>query len=245
MWRIRDPEIRPATLDLSSSGQGELRVSRLWSGGVELINALELVDWDSEDSQFLICEACGYTHCKPGDWVSVRKSGPLVLILPASEYVWGDGGNKGEFEPPHYLKKCGVAYLDLSGYEALRAGHSSFPPAERIRQLSVREATLLFHWDSPARVLGGPPEINIRRDIVLASSEGDHVEQLGRLDALMRRQYGDESAATLRAVSDGERVVSFYLDAGEFTQWDAAVTDGLSCRLLVDSKYVIDGGFGG
>jgi len=54
MWKILNPEIEPATLDFSSSGQDKLRLSRLVSDEVELINAIELVDWDSDDSQFLI-----------------------------------------------------------------------------------------------------------------------------------------------------------------------------------------------
>lgn len=59
MWQIKNPEVKPATLDFSSSEQGKLQVSQLFSDGVELINALELVDWDSEDTQFLVCESCG------------------------------------------------------------------------------------------------------------------------------------------------------------------------------------------
>ena len=241
MWQIRDPEIKPATLDFSSSGQGTFPVSRLFSDGIELINALELVDWDSEDTQLLVCAACGYTHCKPGDWVSIRQSNSLILFLPASGYVWGERREKGEFSPPYYLKKRGAAYLDLSSYESLRSKHSSFPPAGRIRRLNMREATLLFQWDAPARVLGEPPEVTVRRDIILASSEGDYVQHLKQLEALMHRQYIDESQAVLRPVSGGEQVISFYLDAEEFIEWKALVSDGSAYRLLADSRYVIAG----
>jgi hypothetical protein len=239
MWLIKNPEIKPATLDFSSSEQAKLQVSQLFSDGVELINALELVDWDSEDTQFLVCEACGYTRCKSGDWVSIRKSNLLILILPASEYVWGERREKEEYGPPYYLKKQGVACLDLSTYESLRSKHSAFPPVEQIRQLKMREATLLFQWDAPAQVLGEPPELNVRRDIVLATSEGDFGEYLKELEALVQRQYKDESNAVLRPLSDSEQVIAFYLDAEEFIEWNALVFDGAAYRLLVDSSYVI------
>lgn len=239
MWHVRNPEIKPATLDFSSSGQGELRVSQLFSDGVRLINALELVDWDAEDSQFLVCEACGYTHCKPGGWVSVRRSGSLILILPASGYVRGAGREREEYGPPPYLKGRGAAYLDLPAYESLSSRHSSFPPAEQVRPLSTREAALLFQWEAPARILGEPPEVRVRRDLIVGSSEGDYAEQLERLETLLRRQYEDGSPAGLRAVSGGERVISFYLDAGEFREWKALVRGGSAYRLLVDSRYVI------
>ena len=239
MWQIRNPEIKPATLDFSSSEQGKLQVSQLFSVGIELINALELVDWDSEDTQLLVCEACGYTHCKSGDWVSIRKSNSLILFLPASGYVWGERSEKEEYSPPYYLKKQGAVYLDLSTYESLRSEHSSFPPVDQIRQLNMREATLLFQWDAPARVLGEPPEVNVRRDVIHASSEGDYVEYLKQLEALIQRQYKDESGAILRPVSDGEQVISFFLDAEEFIEWKALVFDGSAYRLLVDSSNVI------
>ena len=34
-------------------------------------------------------------------------------------------------------------------------------------------------------------------------------------------------------------MISLYLDAGEFMEWDALVFDGSEYRMLVDSKYVI------
>ncbi len=105
----------------------------------------------------------------------------------------------------------------------------------------MREASLLFHWDAPAQVLGEPPEVNVRRDIVLASSEGESVEYLKQLEDLIQRQYKDESSAILRPVSCSEQVISLYLDAEEFIEWKALVFDGLAYRLLVDSRYVIAG----
>jgi hypothetical protein len=55
-------------------------LSRLVLDNTVLINAIELVDWDEEPTQFLICEACGYVHCKRGDWVSSRSSPGLIGV---------------------------------------------------------------------------------------------------------------------------------------------------------------------
>ena len=240
MWQIKNPEIKLATLDFSSSGQDRLQVSQLFADGIEIINALELVDWDEEKIQFLICEACGFTHCKSGDWVSLRRSDSLILILPAFEAVFGESGENEEYRPPYYLKQKGIAYFDTATYEALRSKHSSFPPIEQIRSLSMQEATLLYHWNAPAHVLGKPPHINVRSDIVLASSEGDHVDYLNQLADLLQSQYKDETVATLRALLDGEKIITLFLDAEEFIELDALAYDGSAYRLLVDSKYVIN-----
>lgn len=238
MWQIKNPEIKPATLDLSSSGQERLQVNQLIVDGIEIINALELVDWDGEKIQFLICEACGLTHCKSGDWVSLRKSDSLILILPPFDSA--ESRENEEYRPPFYLKQKGIAYFDDATYENLRSTHPSFPSVQRILPLSVQEATLLYHWNAPANVLGKPPHINVRSDIVLASSDGDHVDHLRELEDLIQTQYQDESKATLRAPLDGERVVTLFLDAEEFIEWDALIHDGTNYRLLIDSSYVVE-----
>lgn len=239
MWQIKSPELKRSTLDFGSSGQGRLHVCQLFSEDIELINALELVNWDSKDTQFLICEACGEVHCKPGDWVSVRKSDSMVLILPASSYVWRESNAETEYRPPYYLEKQGIAYLDISTYESLRSKHSSFPALDQIQPLNLKEATLLFQWNAPYRVFGEPPAVRTRSDIVVGSSEGDHVECLQRIEDLIQRQYGVECLAQLRPLSERERVISLYLDANEFMEWDALVFDGSEYKLFVDSKHVI------
>jgi hypothetical protein len=148
MRQIKNPEIKPAKLDFSPSGQAPLKASQLLSDRIQIINALELVDWDEEKIQLLICEACGNTHCKSGDWVSLRKSDSLILILPAFEAVSGEDSDKEEYQPPSYLKQKGIAYFDRATYENLRSKHFAFPALDKIRQLSVQEATLLYHWDA-------------------------------------------------------------------------------------------------
>ena len=240
MWQIKNTELKPSTLDFGSSGQGTCPVWQLFSEGIELINALELVDWDPEQTQFLICEECGYTFCKSRDWVSVRKSESLVLILPASSYVWGEREDKDEYSPPSYLRSHGIPYLEFSTYENLRSEHSSFPSIDQIQQLNLREATLLFQWNAPDGVLGEPPAIRVRGDIVVGSSEGDYSEHLRRMENLLETHYRTESAAQLRSLRESERVISLYLDSVEFREWNALVFDGPEYRLLVASKYVID-----
>ena len=240
MWQIKNIELKPSMLDFGSSGQGTSPVWQLFSEGIELINALELVDWDSEETQFLICEECGYTFCKSRDWVSVRKSESLVLILPASSYVWGEREDKDEYSPPSYLRTRGIAYLEFSAYENLRSKHSSFPSIYRIQPLNLREAALLFQWNAPNEVLGEPPAIGVRGDIVVGSSEGDYSEHLLRMESLIESYYRTESVAQLRSLKESEQVISLYLDSVEFSEWNALVFDGSEYRLLVDSKYVID-----
>jgi hypothetical protein len=172
--------------------------------------------------------------------VSFRKSDSFIFILPASKFVWGDAEEKREYHPPSYLKQQGIPYLDQSTYESLRSDHASFPALYAIQPLSMKEASLLFHWDAPQRILGEPPSISADSDVVVGSSEGNHVELLERLTSVLQTQYKDQSLAQLRSLSSRERIISFYLDAAEFIDWNALAFDGSEYRLLLDSKYVID-----
>ena len=239
MWQIKNPEITRSTLDFGVSGLNKFDVFQLFEDGIKLINAIELVDWE-DDSQFLICEACGYSGCKSRDWVSVRRSDSLVLMLPSSEHVWREEKDYMEYCPPAYFKKRGIPYLDSATYEDLRSKHSSFPALDQLQPLKLKEATALFQLIAPFLILGEPPEVNIRPELFVGSSEGDHTEHLRTLEELMKKQYESEVPALLRSRSDSERVISFYVDAAEFAEWQAMVSDGSEYRLLVESKYVVD-----
>ena len=240
MWRIENPELRPATLDFTSSEQGYCEVTQLFSNGIELINAVELVEWDSEDTQFLICEACGITNCEPGGWVSFRRSGSLIVILPAAEYVWAEREeDKKEYSPPRYLKKQGIAWFDRSTYESLASQRSDFPRFEQVRQLNMREAALLFQWDAPAQVLGPAPIVTVRHDLIIGSSEGDPAAHIKRLENLITDQYKGTSNAILRPLTSHDHPISIYLNTTEFIDWKLLMFDGEEYRLVIDSKFVI------
>ena len=241
MWRIENPELRSAKLDFTSSGYDWQEVTQLFVDGVQLINAVELVNWDTDDTQVLICEACGIDHCKPGDWVRVRRSDSMILMLPAFGYVWAERPeDRVEYSPPKYLRqRGGVAYFDRSTYEGLHSQNPKFPEFEQIRQLNMREATLLFHWTTPAQVLGITPEIRINEETIVGASEGSSSSYVTVLKDLLNRQYNDTSPAIVRPLTESDRVISLYLDASEFTDWRALVVAGEDYQLVVDSKFVI------
>lgn len=237
MWRIENPELRKETLDLNSSDQGWRNVTQLFTGEIKLINALELVNWDDDDSQFLICEDCAIVHCKQGDWVRVRRSDSMVLVLPSFDYVWAEVEHeRHEYRPPHYLRERGIPYFDRSTFERLNAQNPEFPAFEQIRQLNIREATLLFHWTAPAQVLGVPPQIRVNDGIITGGSKGDYLK---RLPNIIHDHYNETSNALLRPLGESDRVISIFLDAAEFIDWKALVVDGSEYRLVVDSKFVV------
>ena len=239
MWRIENLELRPGTLDMTSANGGWRKVTQLFAGEVKLINAVELVAWDLEDdTQFLICEACGYFHCKRGDWVRVRRTDSVVLLLPAFDYVWPEEQeDRMEYGPPTYLLQRGPAYFDRSSYEKLHLQNRDFPSFEKIPHLNMREAALLFHWTAPAQVLGPPPEIRVNEEIIVGTSP----DLIKLLENLLHAQYEDQSKASLRPLAEHDHLISIYLDAAEFIDWKAMVVNGDDYHLVVDSTWVVHG----
>jgi hypothetical protein len=132
--------------------------------------------------------------------------------------------------------------MDFATYETLRSINTSFPAIDEIPPLQLKEATLLFHWTAPDNFLGEPPEINVRRDLIIGASEGDPAQHVKTLQDLIERQYKVETPAQLRSIATNERVISIYLDGADFIDWQALVFDGSEYRLLVESKYVVDHG---
>jgi hypothetical protein len=137
------------------------------------------------------------------------------------------------------LRQRGIPYLDRSTYEVLHSQNPEFPAFEQIRQLSIREATLLFHWIAPAQVLGAPPEIRVNKEIIVGASEGDPADHIKNLESLLHNRYTDNSNALLRPLTETDRVVSLSFGAAKFIDWKALVVDGPEYRLIVDSRFVI------
>lgn len=243
MWRIENPKLQPTTLDFSSSGQAHFQATKLIADGVELMNAIELVDWDDDKVQVSICDHCGTVGCSSGGWIVLRSSGDLVLLMPAFEAMRDDDWSRTEFSPPYFVADKGTAYLDNQTYKSLREQFSSFPSLEKIRPLQMREAMWLMQSSAPLRILGEPATLDIDRskfDFVIAAMDGDPKEHLRRAETLLRENFENRSVARLRSLLPDEESVWLFLDAAEFIDWQAMVARNEKYQFVIDNEFVID-----
>ena len=155
MWQLTHPTVKSVALNLVDTGQGKTTVAQLWQDDIRLINAVDRVNWQDAGAnfQFELCETCGLVGCKPHGWVSVRRVGDFIGILPAFETV--DQAAKGlqdEYLPPTYLYN-GAIWLDQAKYEQL---HSLIPISlyDQLPQLTAWEAAKLLQWEATHTVLG-------------------------------------------------------------------------------------------
>lgn len=243
MWEIKNPTIQKAKLDFTSSEQGFVEVSQLVTDNVVLMNALELMEFEEDRVQLLICDHCGIVHCKSGDWISFRKSGNYILLIPAFEDMKDDEWNKTEYTPPRYFKKEGAPYFIVQTYEEFQREFSDFPATQNIKNLKMCEAMRLAQSRMPLRIFGQSPNLDVRQDkfkYVIASSEGEANEQLQRIEKILRDNYENNSAANIRLPLSEEEIIYLFIDVPEFSDWQALIRTGKDYHLLLDEEFVVE-----
>lgn len=249
MWHIKNPEIKKSVLDFTSSAQGHFEVSQIIYENSVLMNAVELMDFDDELIQLIICDHCGTVGCQSGNWVRFRKSGDFILLTPDFERFEQDDWSENEFSPPDFYdkfshnRKAGTPYFDLKTYENLRKSFPNFPSFEEIKDLKMREAVRIFQQSAPFQLFGEPPEVSFnsaKRKLVVGASEGDANEHLQTIEAVLRENYENDSATLIRKRLPIEEVIYIFLDADEFIDWQALLKNGEDYFLMINDNFVIE-----
>ena len=154
MWQPFNLTTTRVTLDFSSSFGSHFQATQLNADSERLANAIELVDWSDDPIQVDVCEECGITQCKPGGWVTFRRCGQYVLVLPAFAAM---ADNDLEYSAPDFLlradrpfstSKCSRSFARLRRTYRLRTRS----PRSRGTRPCER-----FNGKSPGHVLGRFP----------------------------------------------------------------------------------------
>lgn len=242
MWEIKNPTIQKAKLDFTSSGQGFREVLQLVSDGVLIMNALELMDFDEDRVQVLICDHCGTVHCKSGDWINLRLSGDFVLMIPAFDEMQDDS-SKTEYSPPRYFGKEGTPYFNLETYKTLQSQNSLMPKIESIKSLQACEAMRLAQLYMPMKLFGEPSELKLNNEkakTIVASSEGNPKDCLKEIEDILLQNYEKKSFANLRRVMPDEEIIYLFIDEAAFIDWQILAKDNSEKKLLIEETFVVE-----
>lgn len=244
MWRIDSFESRRVRLDFSSSGQASPDVTQLVADDVVFANAVELTDWsEMARLQVLICESCGFEHCEPGGWLCPRSAGGYVVFVPAFAAMLEGESESTEYGPPPYVTTKGIPLCDPAAYATLRERCAGLPAQEQLPRLNGIDLLRSLQWEAPMRVLGRFPVIpEVRRGLVLASSDGDAGVLVSRLSRLLN-EVGEMNSVALRPALANERPVTLYLDGLAAPEWAPIVAGGVEDYLLSPMPRVVAGGW--
>ena len=242
MWPLETLKTKRVKLDLSSSGQPNVEVTQLWTNHIELINAVESVNWSDSAFQFRVCGLCGYVGCKPQDWVEIKRTTSIVLIAPAfTKLREASKHMEHEYLPPPYLLEQGVIYIDRANYESQLCQVAPFPDFATLSPLLAWEAAKIFQLEAPSQVFGQiltPPKLY--QDIAIASSEGNFMEQTSALIALVESLSKANRTVDLRRVTEDDQIISLYLDISGCPEWAALSYDGSHYSLYLHPGFVIE-----
>jgi hypothetical protein len=225
---ITNVDMRPRTLDFSSSSQGHVDVRAAVFGTILLANAIELLASRSGAVQLIVCEECGVTGCWMGGWACFRRMGPHIVQIPAFEKMEGDGVE--EAGPPSYMTTHAVVRYANAAYGQLLASGTSLPPADELPRLTAREAVRILQWEAPLQVLGRfphPPEPNF--DAIIACSDGDVESERHNLRDLVGSFFARNSPVKCESA---DRLRSFFLDSPGYTEWCPVSVSRLGASML-------------
>lgn len=249
MWKIKNPEIRKTILDFTSSGQECLEVSQLIYEHSVIMNAIELMEFDEDAVQLIICSHCGTVQCKSGDWVCFRKSNNIVLLIPCFEKIESDDWSASEFSPSEFYdpnthnRRKVTPYFDLETYNNLRSSFPNFPRIEEIKQLKISEAMRLTQFNMPFQMFGKPPEVSFRPDkwsLAVGASLGEPKEHLRKIENIIKNNYKKDLPVIIREPLPNEEVIYLFLDASEFIDWKVLVKNHDSYFLMMEENFVIE-----
>lgn len=241
MWSVEDIELVPVELDFSSSGQGRRAATAITAGGVRLINAIELVDVEPGATQVEVCECCGFSRCSPGGWVTFRRIGHSVVWLPAWDEIEKGAWEASEYRSPSFLATKGAPIFGRASWERLRALHGGLPTCDEVPSINSRETARLCQWSAPGRVLGEyPSEPRVRRDLVIAVTDGDLSAEIGAVDQSLQEHYEALDPMDLGAEKAEIRPIEFWLDLPGTPGWKSlAHVEDQVCFVLNETTALV------
>lgn len=233
-WLVENVTSTTVELDFTSSGQGRRSATVVEAAGVRLFNAIELIEVESEATQVQLCESCGFPGCSPGGWVSMRRVGDRGGWVPAWNKMEDDARARTEYGPPAFFRSRGAPLFDPACWERLRALHENLPVVGELPRIRSRELVRLCQWSAPGQVLGEYPWApHLRRDLVIAVTNGDLTTEADRIDRWVRDHYRADRPMDVLPEQMAMSPLELWLDLPGTPSWScfARVEDDLCFRI--------------
>lgn len=241
MWYAQKLELFKNQFNFTSSGQGIIYRTSLSIDDITVINQIEELEHSLNKEnifQFHVCEECGITHCKPGNWAAVRKSGNFILFIPAFAWIFKSEGDAGEYFPPYYLIKNGAIVFTPGKFEELTNLTPYFTAFQQFRHLTNIEALNLFKFEAPHNLFGALPEFtDLCPEKLIAASEGELSSMIDILMKKLKNIEVEKNDIYIEPVSKFDTMISFYLDNKDATEWKALYRDETGYSLLIGETF--------
>lgn len=241
MWCVQKIETFKSQFNFISSGQGMVTRTSLSIDDIIVINQIGALDNTPDNEnvfQFIVCEECGFTQCKSGDWVAIRKSGDNVLFIPAFAWIFEKEWGENEYLPPYYLLKKGAILFTSERFEKLKNLVPFFAEFNQFRHLTNTEALNLLKFEAPRNMFGALPKFtDLSSEKLITASEGELDYMINLLHIEIKKLEIEESEICIEPVSKNDLLISFYLDDTSATEWKALYRNETGYGLLIGETF--------
>ena len=121
MWLAKQFRFQARDLDFTSAGLGNHHATTsVFADEVEIVNALDFVDFNEAPFQTTVCECCGTPGCNSGSWVNIRRLDDALIVIPAFDEMCEGSLKREEYAPPEYINTKGAPLLRNLALETLQ-----------------------------------------------------------------------------------------------------------------------------
>ncbi len=194
----------------------------LFFGTICIANAVNISNFEDDRTQVVVCEMCGNVGCASDGWVHLRTVGQDVVWIPPRRLSARDELFEWQNLPPPYFASevCGIPVFRGPVFEELRNQLPWFPDRTEIQPIRTCEALALLQGEAPLELLGRAPDISqLRRDKVLAVSDGDVDQEIRVVDTFSRDHASSETPMRPVEVNASYEPIEFHVDAPGFPAW--------------------------
>jgi hypothetical protein len=208
--------------------------------GITMSNSVSHVDWDQDPIQLFVCETCLIPGCMGGNWVSIRRAGDHVLLLPT---FFRNLEDEEGYEPISLIISKGAMLLDRVLYSDLRRLVPDLPASRDLQPFAGWEAVRLLRFEAPAEILGKRwAPLRFERDLLLATDWASDDRAVAALEGLLEAGLASDRPVALGLLAGARRPVTFYLDqARGFLEWQPLAMGAGPAQLLLAPGYVVEG----
>lgn len=240
MWIPEKFEVKPQKMDFSSSGQGTVNVTVLYADGEKLMNAIELIELNADPIQLHVCDHCGYPGCSSGEWVSIRRIGQSVLLIPPFMFMDEGEWEASEYDPPYFTREKGSILMRGEKYEELRGFVNNLPIIGEIKKVSPYETCRILQWEAPFKIFGDYPNpVSFKKDLLCTTSFPNDEVAVNELMSLMNSLQSNKIDIDLVPISREGEKISFFLEGSEFIEWAPMIKDIKGFRLIFGHVFSI------
>ena len=234
MWRVPAIESEPVELDFSGSGQRFSKVTRVTAGGVQLSNALELIDFEADGTQVDVCVCCGFSGCSPGGWAAFRRLGDDVVWTPCWSLMERQG--EDEFSAGAFYSYLGAPLFSEAAWSRMRQINRALPAMSELPRLRSREAVRLLQDSAPLHLLGRFPSAPaLQRELLLGVASGSLEGEVHVIDAGLRDWWTSDSPVRLLA-SVSIAPIELLVDSFDVPTWVGVGRHQHTLALLLDGS---------